>query len=64
MDNIEVIASEIWKELEEVSKVEAPLNIKPYYDEMVKKEDSLTKAFIDLKKTSKMTAKQVTSKKL
>ena len=58
MENIEVIASEIWKELEEASKVEPPLNIKPYYDEMVKKEDSLTKAFVDFKKPSEMTAEE------
>ena len=57
MENIEVVASEIWMELEEASNNEPPMNIKPYYDDMVKKEDSLTKALLDFKKPSEMSAK-------
>jgi hypothetical protein len=49
MENIEVVASEIWMELEEASNNEPPMNIKPYYDDMVKKEDSLTKALLGFK---------------
>jgi hypothetical protein len=58
MENIEVVAEEIWKELEEASKVEPPLNIKPYYDDMVKKEDPATKELINFKKPSEMTLEE------
>ena len=50
MENIEEVSSEIWKELEEASKVEPPLNIKPYYDDMVKREDPISKE-VGLQKT-------------
>jgi hypothetical protein len=58
MENIEDVSSEIWKELEEASKVEPPLNIKPYYDDMVKREDPISKEVVDFKKPSEMTAEE------
>jgi hypothetical protein len=58
MENVEVVAEEIWKELEEASKIEPPLNIKPYYDDMVKKEDPATKELINFKKPSEMTLEE------
>jgi hypothetical protein len=33
------ISNEIWKELEAASTVEAPLLIKPYFNEIIKNED-------------------------
>jgi hypothetical protein len=39
MDNHIAVADEIWKDLIEASSVEPPFLIKPYYDEMVKKEE-------------------------
>jgi len=58
MENIEDVSSEIWKELEEASKVEPPLNIKPYYDDMVKREDPISKEVVDFKKPSEMTVEE------
>jgi len=58
MENIEDVSSEIWKELEEASKVEPPLNIKPYYDDMVKREDPISKEVVDFKKPSQMTVEE------
>jgi hypothetical protein len=37
MDSIATIASDIWNELVEASRIESPLNMKPFYDDMVKK---------------------------
>jgi hypothetical protein len=53
--DIEAIAVDVWKELEADSRVEAPLNIKPFYDDMVKREDPTTKVLVDFKKPTEMT---------
>jgi len=53
--NVETIAADVWKELEEASRVEAPLNIKPFYDDMIKREDPATKVLADFKKPSEIT---------
>jgi hypothetical protein len=58
MENIEAAASEIWKLLEEASKVQPPLNIKPYHDDMMKKEGPVTKESINFKKPSEMTIEE------
>jgi hypothetical protein len=42
----------------EASKVEPPLNIKPFFDDLVKKEDPVTKESINFKKPSKMTIEE------
>jgi hypothetical protein len=53
MDNHIAVADEIWKDLIEASSVEPPLLIKPYYNEMVKKEEGEgTKVFVDFQKPS------------
>ena len=50
------IIQEIWNELVVASAVEAPLNIKPYYNEMVKVEDPTNaKVMVDFKLPSEMT---------
>jgi hypothetical protein len=57
MDNHIAVADEIWKDLIEASSVEPPLLIKPYCDEMVKKEEGEgTMVFVDFKKPSEMAA--------
>jgi hypothetical protein len=53
--DVETIAADVWKELQEASRVEAPLNIKPFYYDMVKREDPQTKVLVDFKKPSKIT---------
>jgi hypothetical protein len=53
--NVETIAVDVWKELEEASHVEAPLNIKPFYDDMIKRENPKTKVLVDFKKPSEIT---------
>jgi hypothetical protein len=53
--NVETIAADVWKELEEASRVKAPLNIKPFYDDMIKREDPATKVLADFKKPSEIT---------
>ncbi len=40
--NVKNIAADVWKERQDASHVEAPLNIKPIYDDMVKREDPVT----------------------
>ena len=37
--NVVAISDESWKELEAASVVEAPLGIKPYYNDVIKNED-------------------------
>jgi hypothetical protein len=54
MVDINLVVDDIWKELLEASQIEAPMNAKPYYDDMVKKEDG-NKVFQDFKKPSMMT---------
>jgi hypothetical protein len=39
IENVVAISDEIWKELEAASVVEAPLGIKPYYNDVIKNED-------------------------
>jgi len=39
VDNVVAISDEIWNELEAASVVEAPLGVKPYYNDMIKNED-------------------------
>jgi hypothetical protein len=39
MENIPAIADEVWNELVEAPNIEHPLQIKAYYNEVVKKED-------------------------
>jgi hypothetical protein len=53
--NVETIAADVWNELLEASRVEPPLNIKPFYDDMVKREDPVSKALVDFKKPSEIT---------
>jgi hypothetical protein len=56
MDNVTDIIQEIWNELVVASAVEAPLNIKPYYNEMVKVEDPTNaKVMVDFKVPLEMT---------
>jgi hypothetical protein len=56
MDNVTDIIQEIWNELVVASAVESPLNIKPYYNEMVKVEDPTNaKVMVDFKLPSEMT---------
>jgi hypothetical protein len=52
--SVETIAADVWKELEEASHVEAPLNIKPFYDDMIKRKDPTTKILVDFKKPSEI----------
>jgi hypothetical protein len=54
MEDINLVVDDIWKELLEASQIEPPMNAKPYYDDMVKKEDG-NKVFQDFKKPSVMT---------
>jgi hypothetical protein len=44
--NVKNIVADVWKELQEASRVEAPLNIKPFYDDMVKREGPTTKVLV------------------
>jgi hypothetical protein len=53
--NVEAIAVDVWKELEAASRVEAPLYIKPLYEDVVKREDPTTKVLVDFKKPTEMT---------
>jgi hypothetical protein len=59
--NVETIAVDVWKELEEASRIEAPLNIKPFYDDMIKREDPTTKVLVDFKKPSEITLDELKS---
>ena len=57
IDNeILVIATEIWSELEAASSVEPPLMVKPFYNKMVKNEDKS-----DFKKPLEMTTAEYNS---
>jgi hypothetical protein len=59
MENIPAIADEVWNELVEASNIEHPLQIKEYYNEVVKKEDEANpKVFVDFKKPLDMTAEE------
>ncbi len=62
MDNIAAIVKEIWNELVVASAVGPPLNIKPFYDEMVKVEHPAnTKVMVDFKRPSEMSLKEYKS---
>ena len=62
MDNIDVVVDEVWNELVEASRVEPPLNAKPYYNEVVKKEEPLgSKQFVDFKTPSEMSVEEYQS---
>jgi hypothetical protein len=39
MDNITLIASDLWNELAAAALVEPPLNVKAFYDDFAKVED-------------------------
>ncbi len=54
-DSVVQIADELWLEQEQASFIDPPLKVKPYYDEMVRKEDSdNNKVMVDFKKPSDM----------
>ncbi len=53
--DIAALASDIWKELEVASLVEQPLNVKLFYNDMIKVEDSVnSKVMVDFKRPSKL----------
>jgi hypothetical protein len=53
--DIAALAADIWKELEEASLVEQPLNVKPFYNDMIKVEDPTnSKVMVDFKRSSTM----------
>lgn len=59
MDNLATVADDIWDELVDASRIEPPLQIKGYYDDIVKKEDpSNPKVYLDFKKPSEMTVEE------
>jgi len=59
MDNIDQVCSDIWKELVAAARVEPALNLKPFYDEIVKKEDPVNnKVLIDFKRPREMTSEE------
>jgi hypothetical protein len=59
MDNINQVCSDIWKELVAAARVEPALNLKPFYDEIVKKEDPVNnKVLIDFKSPTEMTSEE------
>jgi hypothetical protein len=52
--NIKKIAAGVWKELQDASHVEAPTNIKPFSDDIVKREDPTTKVLVDINRPSEI----------
>ncbi len=55
MDNITQIASDLWNELVAAALVEPPLNVKVFYDDIVKVEDPAnSKVLVDFKQPSEM----------
>jgi hypothetical protein len=51
--DVVAIASDIWKDLVEAFLVEPPLNVKPFYDEVIKVEDPTNnKVLVDFKRLS------------
>jgi hypothetical protein len=51
--DVVAIASDVWKDLVEASLVEPPLNVKPFYDEVIKVEDPTNnKVLVDFKRPS------------
>jgi hypothetical protein len=56
IENVINISEEIWKELEVASAVEAPLRIRPYYNDIIKNEDKS-----DFKRPMELTAAEYTT---
>jgi hypothetical protein len=55
MENITQIASDLWNELVAAALVEPPLNVKAFYDDIVKVEDPAnSKVLVDFKQLSEM----------
>jgi hypothetical protein len=53
--DLATLAADTWKELEEASLVEQPLNVKPFYNDMIKVEDPTnSKVMVDFKRPSKL----------
>ena len=62
MDNINQIASDLWKELVAAALVELPLNVKAFYDDIVKVEDPAnSKVLVDFKRPSEMSQEEYQS---
>jgi hypothetical protein len=53
--DIAALAADIWKELEEASLVEQPLNVKPFYNDIIKVEDPPnSKVMVDFRRPSEL----------
>ena len=62
MDNITQIASDLWNELVAAALVEPPLNVKAFYDDIVKVEDPAnSKVLVDFKRLSEMSQEEYQS---
>jgi len=62
MDNVASVSEEIWNDLVVASRIEQPMQVKPFYNDMVKKEDpNNNKVFLDFKKPSEMTTDEYNS---
>ena len=62
MDSIVTIASDIWNELVEASRIESLLNTKPFYDVIVKIEDPTnSKIMLDFKRPMEMSLEECKS---
>ena len=62
MDNITQIASDLWNELVAAALVEPPLNVKAFYDDIVKVEDPAnSKVLVDFKQPSEMSQEEYQS---
>jgi hypothetical protein len=62
MDNVDVVFDEDWNKLVEASHVEPPLNVKPYYNDVAKKEEPVgSKQFVDFKTPSEMSVEEYQS---
>jgi hypothetical protein len=59
MDNTTQFASDLWNELAAAALVEPPLNIKAFYDDIVKVEDpAKSKVLVDFKRPSEMSQEE------
>ena len=61
MDSIVTIAFDIWNELVEASRIESPLNMKPFNDDMDKIEDPISKIMLDFKRPMEMSLEECKS---
>jgi hypothetical protein len=60
--DIAALAADIWKELEEASLVEQPLNVKPFYNDIIKVEDPpSSKVMVDFKRPSELSPDEYNS---